>query len=726
MRHQTNTRPFSSTTRPGDDQGVLLASRVASEMKSRWRQGEPPNVATALREHPELKRYRSIVLDLAYDEYRHRCQAGESLDADEFSRRFPSLQKSLYLLIEIQELLNQDPDFRALQESAQWPEPGESFLGFSMIAELGRGTFGRVYMASEPALGDRVVALKVAPQGGKEAEMLGKLRHPNIVPVHSVREDVTTGYTAVCMPYLGRATLCDVLDEAFADSRIPTRSQVILDVIRALADDSDSSELPSFDRILCRGSYVEGIIHFAVQITDALAYAHSRGICHRDLKPSNVLVSVDGRPLLLDFNLSFDAQVRTVKIGGTLPYMAPEQLELVVLERTDHAPYADPRSDLFSLGVVLYQLLCGSLPFGAISWDRPVNQIAEQLLREQKKGPEPLRDKNQHVDKSLARLIDDCLAFDLDHRPQSADALAAAFRKELTPVRRVKRWVSNHRRRVSLMLSLLLVLALAGGSFVALRDPFSVRQFKRGLAYSQRGEYEPAIEHLDESIRSNPEYAEAFFARGRAHQFRGSFELASQDLYKASKLAPGPEVSAAMGYCLSRLKYYEAAIKCYHDANDKGFESAGLLNNMGFSCIWLERLEEAEEYLRQAIERDGTLQAAHHNLIILLMNRACDGQSIPGSAITDVHKAVTTGRPSADLYRNAAALCALGARDHPEWTRLAMEYLQRAIAHGADPRSLESDPMFLSLHQEPDFDKLMSLPARHDRPTKSDRLVDPL
>ena len=726
MTNQGNASPWASTASLDSDSGVLLASRFASEVRSRWRHGERPDAAAVLAEHPELKRYKSVLLDLALDEYSIRLEAGESLDADEFSRRFPNLQRSLFLLIEVQRLLDQDPHAAILRESIPWPEPGETFLGFSLIAELGRGAFGRVFLASEPALGDRPVALKVAPRGGEEAEILGKLRHPNIVPVYSVQQDAATGLTAVCMPYLGRATLCDVLDQAFAGPRPPTRSRVILDTVQDLSDDPGLLDPSSFDRILRKGSYVDGIIRLAVQLSDALAYTHSRGICHRDLKPSNVLLSPEGRPLLLDFNLSFDKRRSVSKIGGTLPYMAPEQLRFVLLERPDRKAHADPRSDLFSLGVILYELLSGAFPFGPIPCEPSIQQIAEGLLRQQEQGPQPVQAKNQHVDKGLAQLLDDCLAFDPESRPESAIALAAAFRKQLAPVRRGKRWVRNHRRRAVLTVSLVLALVLAGVGFAVLRDPYSTRQFKLGLEYSNQHEYELAVGCLSRSIRADPNHREALFARGVAHQKLGNFAWAFEDFEAASQLAPSPKITACKGYCLSRINHHDPAIECYRNALEMGYDPPALLNNMGYGYIQLEQLEAAEDCLNRAIEENDALQAAHHNLVLVSLNRGRGGQPIPGSALVQARKAAETCPPSADLYYHVGTLYALAAKQNSGLTGQAVVYLKKAVAHGLDPRELRSNPVFSALHERPDFSQLLSRPAPTGPPVKADFLVDPL
>lgn len=726
MTRQKHVSTFGSAARLGSESGLLLACQIASEVKNRWRRGGPPDVAAALAEYPELRAHRSVVLDLAYDEYRERLKAGESLDADQFSRRLPTFRNSLYLLIEVRRLLEQDSAFQATQTSTTWPEPGKLFLGFSLIAELGRGTFGRVFLASEPALGNRLVALKVAPHGGEEAEMLGKLQHPNIVPVYSVHHDAPTGFVAVCMPYLGRATLCDILDRAFVTSRPPTHSQVIWDTLQDVRDDFDVLEASSLDPVPRKAPYVEAIVHFAAQLADALAYAHSRGICHRDLKPSNVLVSQEGRPLLLDFNLSSDENVPVTRIGGTLPYMAPEQLRSVVLETQDHEDRADPRSDLFSLGIILYELLSGSLPFQPHSWDRPLDQIAEHLLRQQESGPEPVRAKNPQVDKALARLVHDCLAFDPEHRPKTAGALGAALRKQLSVVQRARRWGYSHPRRVSVLGSLLLALAVVGAGFLMLRDPYDVRQRNRGLQYLEQGSWESARDYLTRAIQAENDDWKAWSARGATYQKQGKYNLAHSDFENAFRLEPRPEIAACLGYCSNKLGYPLFALKHYQDAIRLGCNSVGVLNNMGFTCCQSDRPHEAERYLKQAIQADKSLQPAHHNLVRTLINQARQGRSVPDSALGYAQKALEVETPSAELYRDVGALYTLASERDPALKQQAVECLEKSVARGLDPASLKANPMFSSLLGIPEFRDLLAKPAPRHPSVEPDYLVDPL
>lgn len=720
-----STTAVSSTL--GDDKELLQAHRVALDAKNRWGKGERPDVAAVLAEHSELKRFKSIALDLAYTEYQLRLKEGESLEPDEFASRFPSLHKSLCLLIEVQRLLHQDPRLRDIQEDLFWPEPGECFLGFTLIAELGRGTFGRVFLASEPALGGRLVALKVAPQGGQEAEMLGKLRHPNIMPVYSVQEDRASGLTAVCMPYLGRATFRDVLDNAFAVSGPPVGSQVVLDTMQTCGDIAVPADRPPLERILRRGSYVDVVLHFAVQLAEALSYTHSRGICHRDLKPSNVLVSFDGRPLLLDFNLSSDAEVNVQRVGGTLPYMAPEQLQLLLSEHPDRQSRPpDPRSDLFSLGVILYELLCGSFPFGAVPWDGRIDEVAEHLLQQQKKGPRPLREKNNRVDKRVERLIQQCLAFDAEDRPETAGALGAALRRQLTPLRRGKRWARNHRGLVSLCLASVAVIGLAVGGFFALRDPYSVRQFRLGQECVQQAQYERAVECFDQSIRSDPKYYDAIFARGRAYEKMGDFRQAALDFGRVRRDRPTAEAFVCEGFCLSKLSFFQQAIPSYRTALAQGFRSASVLNNLGFSYLQLNRPDVAEEYFNKAIALDERLEAAHLNLLAALLMREAKRRPLSESAIASCEKALEVCPPSSDLFFSAGGIYALAARDNPAFKRQAIACLEKAVVHGYRPKAFQSVSTFTALRDDEEFKGLLHAAPGPKASIRVARVVDPL
>src|SRR5262249_19624358 len=139
-------------------------------------------------------------------------------------------------------------------------------------------------------------------------------------------------------------------------------------ILEAIQNGSGRALTPQPAPFLLRhGTYVEGIRHLGAQLADALDFLHRAEICHRDLKPSNVLLTPNGRAVLLDFNLSFDALRVEQRFGGTLPYMAPEQLRAVDFPTDAEVGAVGPRSDLFAFGVLVYELLTGRHPFGPIT-----------------------------------------------------------------------------------------------------------------------------------------------------------------------------------------------------------------------------------------------------------------------------------------------------------------------------------------------------------------------
>src|SRR5262249_35105039 len=151
---------------------------------------------------------------------------------------------------------------------------------------------------------------------------------------------------------------------------------------------------------------------------DGLAHAHERGVIHRDLKPANVLLTDDGQPMLLDFNLADDAGLRAgaaaARMGGTLPYMAPEQLAAF---RGEPCP-VDARSDLYALGRILSQLLTGQPPFPIHAGS--VHETLPLMAADRQRPPARLCPLNRTVTPAVESIIRRCLAPDPADRYQSA------------------------------------------------------------------------------------------------------------------------------------------------------------------------------------------------------------------------------------------------------------------------------------------------------------------
>ncbi|UCH83665.1 MAG: serine/threonine protein kinase, partial [Candidatus Latescibacterota bacterium] len=205
---------------------------------------------------------------------------------------------------------------------------GEKVRQYQIMSKLGEGGMGEVYLAEDVEL-KRKVALKFLPaqfasdpetlaRFKREAQTAAGLNHPNIVTVYEVGEH--QGQPYIAMAYIEGESLADII----------TRG----------------------------GIRVEQAIDITTQICDGLAKAHDAGIVHRDIKPANILVDADGRVKILDFGLAKLAGVSKVtgkySTMGTIFYMSPEQTQ---------GGEIDQRSDIFSLGALLYEMLAGHPPF---------------------------------------------------------------------------------------------------------------------------------------------------------------------------------------------------------------------------------------------------------------------------------------------------------------------------------------------------------------------------
>src|SRR5205823_14394921 len=158
---------------------------------------------------------------------------------------------------------------------------------------------------------------------------------------------------------------------------------------------------------LAKMTYVDALLWIIQCVAEGLAHAHERGIVHRDLKPANVLLTNDAAPMVLDFNLAEDLKLRSTLpgalIGGTLPYMAPECLQALA-ERREHA---DARSDLYALGILLFELLTGRHPF-PLPRSRSREAVAG-LLEERRRGAPGLRAVNAAVSPATEAIVRRCL-----------------------------------------------------------------------------------------------------------------------------------------------------------------------------------------------------------------------------------------------------------------------------------------------------------------------------
>src|SRR5438552_996895 len=396
----------------------------------------------------------------------------------------------------LQEIHRSDPHIahRLAQAAIAMPEVGTEFLGFQLIQEVGKGAFARVYLAHQGDLADRLVILKVSPIFDDESQTLAQLQHTNVVPIYSIHR--ADPLQAVCMPFFGLTTLAHILKEIKGLDSLPESGKslvstlvnrnstaqirkscqvsgvsqrpgtgVITDPARPVQNgdiDAPSAEpTPRSTAILERLkslSYVEAVLWMAARLADGLAHAHERGILHRDLKPANVLITDEGQPMVLDFNLAHDTKARSrasvALLGGTLPFMAPEQLaayrEETVAENCN--------SDIYSLGVILYNLLCGGHPFPVRSG--PLSQVLSQMIEDRQQLPESARRWNRAVSPAVEGILRHCLEPEPHRRYQTARELQEDLERQLSnrplkyvadrsPAERIRKWTRRHPRLAS-------------------------------------------------------------------------------------------------------------------------------------------------------------------------------------------------------------------------------------------------------------------------------------
>lgn len=268
---------------------------------------------------------------------------------------------------------------------AQTFPPGHQIDDFQVIALLGRGGFGAVYLAWQLSLG-RQIALKVSPCIGQEGRTLARLDHPHIVRVYS--EKVHEQTRLLCMQYVASIPLDELLAR-LAQEKPNWTGQDLLDWIDTrydLAAEFDPEQLA--DRQSLSGlDHVDAVCWIGSRLADALDHAHRHGVLHRDLKPGNILVSQYGRPMLVDFNLAnlVHADGTSSQLfGGTLPYMSPEHLEAFDPAVPVDAHVVTRQSDIYSLGVVLYELLTGAQPFPARSEGATLSQRLSLMVADRR------------------------------------------------------------------------------------------------------------------------------------------------------------------------------------------------------------------------------------------------------------------------------------------------------------------------------------------------------
>lgn len=470
----------------------------------------------------------SPALDDLVEEFLAAFRRGEQPAIEDYVARYPDLASQIReifpTLLAMEELGPESAVSPSLGNAACLAKPEiPSMLGeYRIIRELGRGGMGIVFEALQESLG-RHVALKVLPPQAtlhranldrfrREAQAAARLHHSNIVPVFGVGEHA--GIRFFAMQYIAGQPLDAVLhevrrlrnagsaEEPVGGETVSACSQLAAwlqtgrflqgpapsavdphAVTSSMEAQTTASVTPAVRPVLSGGSprrqdYFREIARLAMQVAEALAYAHRQGVIHRDIKPSNLLLDLEGNVWITDFGLAkasgSDELTQTGDVMGTLRYMAPEQME----------GHTDARSDLYSLGITLYEMVTLTPAFG----DPIKARLIDRVKQEEPTRPRKLEPQ---IPGDLEIIILKAIAKEPNHRYADAEAMAADLRRFLEdrPIRaRRVLWVERSWRwarrnpGVAVLSGLLLGSLLAGAAISLTLGWRADRRAKEALA----------------------------------------------------------------------------------------------------------------------------------------------------------------------------------------------------------------------------------------------------
>ncbi len=368
------------------------------------------------------------------------------------------------------------------------PVPGETpqelsvpdHLGdFQLLRKLGAGGMGVVYLARQESLGREVALKLIRPDHlyfpgarqrfRREVEAVSRLRHPGIVPVHLVGEERGIPYFA--MEWLLGCTLEQVLAGLGSRSPESLTGSDLAETVQQCTARIVGEEVALPTGWLFEGNWVRCSLRIAAEVARTLEHAHRQGVLHRDVKPSNILLTVDGRVMLLDFGVASTSEVaRLTKTGtpvGSVPYMSPEQID-------GKQGSLDGRTDVYSLGATLYELLTLRLPFLADGFEATRQRVLTGK-------PDSPRTRNPAISWDAETVTLTAMEAEWIRRYPTAGDLARDLENvlNLRPVEakrpglllRMRRWVQRHpTRSVALALGFLLLVVTPSVVAVALRQ----------------------------------------------------------------------------------------------------------------------------------------------------------------------------------------------------------------------------------------------------------------
>lgn len=490
------------------------------------------------------------------------------------------------------------------------PFVGKEIGGCKILKEVGRGGMGVVYLGSQTEL-DRMVAIKVlrlfpgAAQSlgrfRREAKSIARLNHPNIVPIYSIGDE--EGYSYIIMKLIEGIPLSDLIDKLSNSDRQEFKPQKIRHLIESRLNHLPSEEIP----LPKQKTFNEWACDCISQISQAIYYAHSQGVIHRDVKPSNIILTTDGKPVLLDFGLSRDETGKRMTLTGeflgTPTYSAPECL-------TGKLSPVSHQIDVYSLGATLYELLTSQTPFQGESYNEILNNITMgEPTPPQKYNPRIPRDLSTILLKAIAKepsqryltagdLNDDLQCF-LKSKPIKAKPPSFFYK--------TSKWIRRNSKVASLgFVGALMVLALLGGYYY--NKYHKAQEIRRQVyEFANAGDYEKAIEKLTEATALFPKRPEAWFYLGQFQSLAGDYENGIKNIERAIQLDKKPEYYLTLSLAQFEYNKVGQAEQSINTLLKKEPDNYLALQFKALFQVYQNRIDEALGIFNQAfnMELDG-------------------------------------------------------------------------------------------------------------------------
>lgn len=465
----------------------------------------------------------ALELDQLITDYFELQRSGQAPSPDEFIARHPEHEHALRAVLPGASLLDQLG--KRAEDATPLSRSGERLGEFKLLGILGRGGMGVVYEAVQEAL-DRPVALKVLPASRvidrksrerfmREAQAAASLQHPGIVPVYGVGE--AEGQVYYAMQRIDGVPL-DVLTAAARGDSVSSESTMLVSRAATLAAKLRGTRMGEPSPALPLGaslsesstseggapagrSWIDNVVHIGLQAAEALSYAHSRGVLHRDVKPSNLMLDDEGRVFVTDFGLCKTADNSSLTaagdVVGTLRYVPPERFH----------GRDDARGDVYGLGMILYELLCGRPAF-------PQRNRAELVQAVTLHAPPRPRKLNREIPEDLETIVLTATAQLPEERYASMEALISdlvAFQKGRAILARapgklyLARLFARRNRALVLTVAIALLLLLGTGVTYVLNLKGLVRELSEAQELAQQSTYHAEVGAAASAIVGNQE-----------------------------------------------------------------------------------------------------------------------------------------------------------------------------------------------------------------------------